>query len=482
MTTDDAHAFVDAHLGRVLSQFPDDVRHALRDQFVAAWLEPMTSELELVLRKRLTDDEVRHLLFAPTPAQYRHYATLLSLATAETDASAPWLLRLHKRFLALFCLQHAQNWPLVVEFCASEGLQVLCDLLQPHADSQIRAQAVDAFVQITSNAVFDWFDAPVGHQAKLLHAKMLALAAPGAGLLPRLIENAHAYGRQRADHEEVPAGATLELLQVLAFFLSWLRKLHTRDHELRLSRALLQLLCEWSTRTQTPLEEETELARRVYEDFSRWPPLEDTVDRVDASVDVDEANVDVDVDVQTSASSSVFSRAAVMALVADDAATDDALEQCIAACSDAITAGVAVVDAHLSRAQLRLKRTRRRHSPLASPDDDDIHAALADCSAVLALDPTYMDAWRCRLQLYSACGLWTEALAAVDALLSREADADADGLTRSLLPEDVRALKHEREELQRRAQAAEAQDAARRRALASRDAKMEVLDEVCSCV
>ncbi|KAJ0404406.1 hypothetical protein P43SY_007659 [Pythium insidiosum] len=481
----EAQTFVDAHLGAVLAQFPDAVREALRDQFVASWLEPMTSELELVLRKRLTDDEVRHLLFAPTPTQYHHYATLLSLPSAETTAPAPWLPRLHKRFLALFCLKHAQTWSLVVEFCAQDGLQILCDLLG-NTDAQVRAQAVDAFVQITSHAAFDWFDAPVGHQAQLLHAKLLALAAPGAGLLPRLIENAESYGlqrdRQAIEHDneaatEIPRGATLVLLQLLAFFLSWLRKLHARDHKLRLSRGLLELLRDWPTRTRTPLDDEIELAQRVYDDFSRWPPLENATihggqAEAEAKAEAEAGQaVMVDVDVRTSpasASRAVFSRAAAMALIADAAATDDALDECIAACSDAVAADVATVDARVSRAQLWLAKAKRS----VPPADHEVHAALADCDAVLAADPSNMDAWRCRLELLASRGLWAEAVEAVDAVLDQQ---DGEGRKASLLPEHVRFLEQERAELQRRAQEAETQDAGRRRALASRQAKMEAI-------
>jgi hypothetical protein len=58
-------------------------------------------------------------------------------------------------------------------------------------------------------------------------------------------------------------------LQILAFYMSWVRKLYTK-RELRLSTALLHALSEWKSKAEMSDEERT-LALNVFEDFNRWP-------------------------------------------------------------------------------------------------------------------------------------------------------------------------------------------------------------------
>ncbi|KAF1325191.1 hypothetical protein FI667_g9403, partial [Globisporangium splendens] len=193
----DALKFVETALGEILQAFPQDIRRSLYAKFCDEYDSSMTSHLEPVLRKRLTDDEVRHLMFSPTPAQYRFYAALLSLRLAEnskgdTDETQLWLPVLQKRAMTLFYLKHAHNWDLVVEFVMLDGLQVLADLLL-HRDLQVRGQAIDSFVQITSNPCFDWFNDPVGYHGKVLHSKMVGLVAPSSPFLRNLVQNIQFY-------------------------------------------------------------------------------------------------------------------------------------------------------------------------------------------------------------------------------------------------------------------------------------------------
>ena len=85
-------------------------------------------------------------------------------------------------------------------------------------------------------------------------------------------------------------------LKILAFWLSWVRKLHCKTHELRLSQKILDELEAWS-RCQEGVQEESEvsveeqdkagiiplyrskeeleLAQKLFEDFSRFGPAED---------------------------------------------------------------------------------------------------------------------------------------------------------------------------------------------------------------
>ena len=67
----------------------------------------------------------------------------------------------------------------------------------------------------------------------------------------------------------LPVGSSYFCLQILAFYLSWMRKLYTKDGVLNLSKEILNSLKVWSTTCK--IDEETELATKVYEDFVRFP-------------------------------------------------------------------------------------------------------------------------------------------------------------------------------------------------------------------
>lgn len=388
-----AAAFVERTLGDVLDAFPTEIRTMLVRKFCDECAAPMTRELELALHKRLTDDEVRHLMFCPTSAQYRHFATLLSLRGPDvSDTTAPsWPRVLHKRFLTLFYLKHARNWPLVAEFVLLDGLQVLAGQFV-HADVQVRGQAIDCFVQITSSAAFDWFDEPAGYEARALHSKMLALAAPRAQFLSSLVRNIRSYetpasgesGPEAARIERLPGG-TFVLLQVLAFFLSWLRKFYAKDNELRLSRELLELLRDWRGRTQTQEPVELELAQQVYHDFSRWPALDSELDarppecetsttaHCGMSPSTPLVSGTTTESTASGASETVFSRELIQRLLdtSDSAQTETQCEanetRAIQLCSDAIAANVCLVDAHLLRARALTQEIERLANGSSSP-------------------------------------------------------------------------------------------------------------------
>jgi hypothetical protein len=388
----DALKFVKAALGDVLEAFPRDIRLSLYAKFCDEYDSPMTTHLEPVLRKRLIDDEVRHVMFSPTPAQYRFYAALLSLRSADGSATERqlWPQVLQKRATTLFYLKHARNWDLVLEFVMLDGLQVLADMFL-HQDLQVRGQAIDSFVQITSNPRFDWFNDPVGYHDKVLHSKMIGLAAPSSPFMRNLMQNIQLYDPKHAkqllelsdansNHSVRLPGGTYVMLQVLAFFLSWVRKFYTQPrNELRLSRELLDLLENWPDRTQSEEPAELELARQVYEDFSRWPPAEesrdpDTLDNsrglISASGDsalsghlVDETDF-------------YFSRELVERMLAKGDRQDDEPEEykAIELCSEAIAAKMCLLDAYLLRARALVQLLERKTSTKMSNQSTDLHS------------------------------------------------------------------------------------------------------------
>ncbi|GAB9471170.1 hypothetical protein Gpo141_00008394 [Globisporangium polare] len=386
-------AFIRQNLGDVLSEFPQEIRSSLYEKFCAEYASPLTQELEIVLHKRLTDDEVRHLMFCPTPKQYRYYPLLLSLRPSAPETTSSnnqedwWPQVLQKRFTTLFYLKHARNWPLVAEFVLLGGLQVLVNQFL-HPDLQLRGQTIDCFVQITSSSAFDWFQDPIGYESRLLHSKMVALAAAPSRFLHSLVHNIKLYdprhesARAQEDVGRLPGG-TFVMLQILAFFLSWVRKFYSQPkNELRLGRELLDLLRDWRERTQTQEQAELELAQQVFEDFSRWPAIEDSA--VEASKTT-ERQLHVG-DLISAASSSAdtksapfFSREHVLNLLdpgADGEDCDENDASAITICSEAIAAKVCLFEAYSLRARALVQRIERKASSSgltkSAPVHDDV--------------------------------------------------------------------------------------------------------------
>ncbi|RHY35138.1 hypothetical protein DYB32_000392 [Aphanomyces invadans] len=128
-----------------------------------------------------------------------------------------------------------------------------------HAQRLLFAPTKDhAAFYITSNPDFDWFQPPTCPEAKSLHGKMLLLA------------NSTDFIRALVSNKDI-AAMSLYALQILAFYMSWVRKLYSKG-ELRLSSALLDTISDWKTTAAS--DEERELATNVFDDFNRWPAVD----------------------------------------------------------------------------------------------------------------------------------------------------------------------------------------------------------------
>jgi tetratricopeptide (TPR) repeat protein len=122
-------------------------------------------------------------------------------------------------------------------------------------------------LKVTSSPYLEWFDAPKDHEQKILHSRLLELSQ--WDFLKNLLSNGpHVKG----DHNKIP-NASFFCLQILAFWLSWTRKLYSKDGILNLSKELLNTLLKWKENVVIP--EEKELITKLYDDFVRFPPAED---------------------------------------------------------------------------------------------------------------------------------------------------------------------------------------------------------------
>ncbi|KAF0742151.1 hypothetical protein Ae201684_002820 [Aphanomyces euteiches] len=245
---------VDDALRDSIAAFPEELQESLKEKFNAYYANPETHHVEQVLRKRMTDAHAQSLLFSPTREQAALYVTLIQGPPKGAPESHPCSV-VCQRYLSMWYLCHARHWPLAKEFILHGGLDALVDLFE-HDNMHFRGQALDVFTQVTSNPDFDWFTLPSCAESKAIHSKML------------LLTNTSDFVKSLVANKGV-AAMSYYALQILAFFMSWVRKLYTKG-ELRLSSALLATLSDWKS-TPGLSEEERTLATKVFDDFNRWP-------------------------------------------------------------------------------------------------------------------------------------------------------------------------------------------------------------------
>ncbi len=164
------------------------------------------------------------------------------------------------------------------QFVEADGLLALGALVR-HDNLVLRAQALEALLSLTGSDSLDWFQNPPSARQAALHRHMLALAQTAfLGDLMGAFDDLIA-GRL------FPGGSGLSL-QLAAFFLSWLRLFYARDNELRVSRQVISTLLAWSEHQAVP-PEEAAFAKKLYDDFRRFPAEQDEPGGRDGGVAVD---------------------------------------------------------------------------------------------------------------------------------------------------------------------------------------------------
>ena len=259
--------------------------------FVSTYSKPPTEEFEQILQRNFTDDEVRVALFKPRDEQIKFYPILLLCADQEEikklDELHP-LSKLKALVLSTIFLFHRHTWKgFCEEFIVRGGLDTLANMLS-EPNLYYRGQIVEIFLSMTDSDNFDWFEPKSDVLGRTLHIRFLELSDHKL-FLDNLLSNRR---------QSFPGGS-MRCLQILAFWLSWVRAMYTKDQKLHLSQKMLSELQLWgstndddvtrigadgifdastkSSQSQTSSvqvdssankEEESKLARTLYEDFS----------------------------------------------------------------------------------------------------------------------------------------------------------------------------------------------------------------------
>ena len=249
---------------------PPEVTRELHAGLRRQRAKPPVRETEAVVRETATEDRVRQMLYWPDARDAALYPALIAGPPPGAPADHP-ARKTQVAYLGLLYLAHANDWRFLQPFIVAGGLRSLVGMFD-HADLRIRGQAVDVFHRATSEDAFPWHEAPRPNTSdEAAHRAMLELAS--GPVARKLLDN-----RERS----YPGGA-FQCLRVFAFYVSWLRRRHSRGNVLRLGPEVLAILDEWSRRDAPDAsEEERSLAGRLRDDFARFEGASDGDDATDA--------------------------------------------------------------------------------------------------------------------------------------------------------------------------------------------------------
>jgi len=179
-------------------------------------------------------------------------------ARAQNPTAEQAIFKAQAAVFTLVYLHHAHQWAaFMTPFIAAGGLSALAPFFS-HTNVQLRAQALEICLCATTHPEYDWLQPAASTEDRRLHAAMLQLGQRGPFLQTLADGWIAAF-----------PGESLTCLQLLAWWLSWARRLYTKPsaagtarhaidaagtlgkHEsgvLFLGRALLRRLKAWSRR------------------------------------------------------------------------------------------------------------------------------------------------------------------------------------------------------------------------------------------
>jgi hypothetical protein len=164
---------------------------------------------------------------------------------------------------------YRKSWDFLRVFVICEGLGEIIRLLTD-TNLYMRGQAAEIFLSAVDCDMFDWFDTnSSGIVTNALHCQLLSLK-----------DSKHFFDAIFSNRDDSYPGGSLHCLQILAFWLSWVRARFVPEHKLRLHPHIVSELRKWALKDESAgispelLEAEKKLVSTLLEDFLREPLLD----------------------------------------------------------------------------------------------------------------------------------------------------------------------------------------------------------------
>jgi tetratricopeptide (TPR) repeat protein len=242
-----------ARFDELMKHAPDN--DALRASLTKLWTNPPLEPMRRAFDKCDSENEARRILFFPEAKDGQAYAQIIKHPKDGLPHAARPALGL------MFMLHHKSDFHRA--FAVSGGLEGLAARLQEE-DQHVRAHAVEIFLRVTGDESLKWYVAPASDDEVKMHRSLLDL---GDRMIPDLVANSR---------DSYPGGEKA-CLDLLAFWLGWARQMHCETHVLNPSRLLIEALSDWVIRAERRGDpEESGLAKRLFDDFSRCDPCSGT--------------------------------------------------------------------------------------------------------------------------------------------------------------------------------------------------------------
>jgi hypothetical protein len=154
---------------------------------------------------------------------------------------------------------HRNKWSFLEEFVIRGGMDAIASRVN---DSNLynRGQIFEILLSITDCDSFDWFQQSDGDVTRrTLHHRLFSLSDNTLFLSGLLANRSLSY-----------PGGSFRALQLLAFWISWVRAMMTTNQRLKLSDQMLKEIQLWSQGSEdNVIEEEITLAKTIFQDFSK---------------------------------------------------------------------------------------------------------------------------------------------------------------------------------------------------------------------
>ena len=243
---------------------PDEIQAQIRAGLARQYANPPVAQTERCLRRNLTPERCRALVYWPDEDDASLYPALLANPPPGAPEDHPQF-RCQVTYLMSLYLCHSKRWAFAKGFILAGGLRALVGMCA-HPNLHLRGQAMETLGALTREELYPWHEPPAAGSSSdaALHARMLELAR--TPLVPNLVLN----------YDAPFPGASSLALRTLAFFASYLRLRHCPNNVLRLSDDLLATLTRWSTRDDEHVsDDERTLAKTLLEDFGKFADVAD---------------------------------------------------------------------------------------------------------------------------------------------------------------------------------------------------------------